>query len=143
MKYFEVVTKCGHVGRDFYYEGRFYIMATNGKEAAKIARKIPRVKHDHKDAILSVTKINEKEYCDGKLKSEHNPYFKCKNKQEQKKFIETIALNIFEDQHNKEPKEWTNKVDRKSKFEKLMRLERKEKKYQYTYKFQYQDFIYM
>lgn len=27
MKYFEVVAKCGHVGRDYYYEGHFFVQA--------------------------------------------------------------------------------------------------------------------
>ena len=113
MKYFEVVAKCGHVGRNFYYEGKFYIIATNGKEAAKIVREIPRVKHDHKDAILSLSEINEKEYSKGKLRNDQNPYFKCHNRKEQKIYREIIIENIFEDQHNKEPKEWTDKADRK------------------------------
>lgn len=52
MKYFEVVAKCGHVGRDYYYEGHFFVQAQNAKIAACKVKSQPRVKRDHEDAIL-------------------------------------------------------------------------------------------
>ena len=35
----------------------FAVVAENGKEASKKVREFPRVKHDHKDAILRCDKI--------------------------------------------------------------------------------------
>ena len=57
--YFKVVAKCGHVKRDKYYEGTFYVYARDAKGAAAFVRQFPRVKHNHKDAIISVDKITE------------------------------------------------------------------------------------
>lgn len=81
--YFEVVAKCGHVGRRFYYRGVFYIAAEDGKAAAKAVREFPRVKHDHRDAILQVTRVSEEEYLEGWVRYANDPYFRCKNIQEQ------------------------------------------------------------
>lgn len=76
--YFEVVAKCGHVGRRFYYRGVFYIAAEDGKAAAKAVRELPRVKHDHRDAILQVTRVSEEEYLEGWVRYANDPYFRCK-----------------------------------------------------------------
>jgi len=55
MKKFYIVTaKCGHVGKSKYILIDFPVIAEDGREAAKIARQIPRVKHHHKDAIRNV-----------------------------------------------------------------------------------------
>ena len=55
-KYFEVIVKCGHVGHGKYIVKKLAILAESAKQAAKIARYIPRVKHHKKDAILSCKK---------------------------------------------------------------------------------------
>ena len=34
MKYYEVVAKCGHVGRNKYYEGHFFIIADSEKKCS-------------------------------------------------------------------------------------------------------------
>ena len=57
-KFYAVVTKCGHVGNGKYREVTFPINTDSGKEAAEIARWIPRVKHHKKDAIINVTEIS-------------------------------------------------------------------------------------
>ena len=62
MAYFEVVAKCGHVGRHRYYRGVFFIEAEDGKAAAAKVRAFPRVKKEHKDAILECNKIEEAEF---------------------------------------------------------------------------------
>ncbi len=54
MRYFIVTAKCGHVGRDNYIPIDFAVKAESASKAASYARDLPRVKHDHKDAILSV-----------------------------------------------------------------------------------------
>ncbi len=59
MQYFKVTAKRGHVGRRHYIVKAFYIEANSGKEAAFKVRYTPRVKHDRKDAILSVEAITK------------------------------------------------------------------------------------
>ena len=80
---YEVKCKCGHVGRKNYIVIAFPIIANNGKEAASIARYIPRVKHDHKDAIISVREINDDEYESLIENNQNDKYLQCNNKQEQ------------------------------------------------------------
>ena len=93
--YYEVKAKCGHVGKMYYYEGTFYEVAEDGKEAAAIVRERPRVKHQHKDAILSVKKITLEEYLDGKKRKELEAYYHCENRQEQDLFWSEIEEKIF------------------------------------------------
>ncbi len=99
MFFFKVDAKCGHVGKHRFFKGEFYVKAENGKEAAARARLCPRVKHDHPDAILDVIRITEEEYKEGMLKSQSNPYYFCKNKQEQKAIMNEIKDSIFPDSH--------------------------------------------
>ena len=84
LKMFEVACKCGHVGRKHYVLVHFPIKAANGQEAAKIARSLGRVKHDHKDAILSVESIGEERYRELTLINRNDPYLNCNKIQEQR-----------------------------------------------------------
>lgn len=93
--FFEVVAKCGHVGKRYYYRGEFYVTAENGKEAAAIVRQMPRVKHDHKYAILSVTKITAMEFRQGCIKYACEAYFNCTNQQEQALLWDEISPNVY------------------------------------------------
>lgn len=88
MKLFKVTAKCGHVGKNYFVTKEFAIKAKNGKEAAQVARNIPRVKHHHKDAILDVVEITKMEYEIINTKNSLDPYFQCKNIQEQRLFGE-------------------------------------------------------
>ena len=72
--YYKVICKCGHVGRKNYVPIQFAIIAENGKEAAKIARQLPRVKHNHKDAILKVEKIDLKQFLEIKEINDSDQY---------------------------------------------------------------------
>ncbi|MCL2631354.1 MAG: hypothetical protein FWD49_07570 [Firmicutes bacterium] len=83
-KYFAVTAKCGHVGRHRYYEGTFYVIATDAKQAGAIVRNLPRVKHHHKDAILKVVEISHDEFKAGQAEFENNPYHKCESKWQQR-----------------------------------------------------------
>ena len=62
--YYKVVCKCGHVGRDHYVLITFGVIAESGKDAARIARAIPRCKHHHKDCIREVSKISYQEFLE-------------------------------------------------------------------------------
>ena len=84
MKYYRVKVKCGHVTRNNYIPKTFYIKAEEGKEAAAKARKIPRVKHDKKFAILSVEKITKDEYLEGIRINKEDPYLTVTSVQEQR-----------------------------------------------------------
>ena len=83
LKFFRVTCKCGHVGRQFFVRIDFPVNADSGKEAAAIARQLPRVKHDHKDAILNCVEIDYEEYQILQKINNNDPYLKCKNPQEQ------------------------------------------------------------
>ena len=85
LKYYAVHCKCGHVGLKKYVEIVFAVMATNGKEAARIAREFARVKHHQKYAIIDCYKITREEYERILEANKNDPYLKCKNIQEQRR----------------------------------------------------------
>ena len=91
-KYYRVLTKCGHVGRNGYVPIQFAIVAETGKEAAKIARDMPRVKHHHKDAILKVEEISKSIYKEIREINANDPYLHCHSIQEQRQFDLTDRL---------------------------------------------------
>lgn len=87
---YSVKTKCGHVGRHRYMPIHFPVIATTKKEAAKIARSIPRVKHHHKDAILEVKQINKREFDQLCLNNKNDPYLYMTSKYQQKNIKDDI-----------------------------------------------------
>lgn len=110
-KFYEVVAKCGHVGKRNYYRGVFYERAETGKIAAMIVRGRGRVKHNHKDAILSVREITREQYLTGREQVAGEAYFQCKNIQEQAMHWDEISGNIFY-----EPRYEESEVERKPRF---------------------------
>lgn len=85
--YYAVTCKCGHTGsRKTYIPIEFAVIATTGKEAALIGRYIPRCKHDHKDCVLSVRKIDLDEYILIKKRNARDPYLRCTSIQEQAQY---------------------------------------------------------
>lgn len=96
-KYFEVVCKCGHVGRKHFIRVSFPIIAQSKKDASSIARYIPRVKHDHKDAILDCIEICKDDFNKLQELNNSDPYLKCKNHQEQENI--TNFSSRIEDEH--------------------------------------------
>ena len=82
-KYFKVTCKCGHVGVKHYIRISFPVIAATRKGAAEIARYIPRVKHEHKDAILECKEITIEKFKELQEINKHDPYLCCKCKQEQ------------------------------------------------------------
>ena len=101
-KYFKVVTKCGHVGRQHYVPVAFAVQAENGKEAAKIARFLPRVKHDHKDAILSCVEVSYEDFLELNRINNEDAYLKCSSRQEQNQI--DLSDRLFDDNHYDETK---------------------------------------
>lgn len=94
MKLYEVVAKCGHVGRKNYVLKSFPVKAENGREAAKITRYFPRVKHHHKDAIREVIEIDEIRFCELLNNNNEDPYFHCNCVQDQRAYTE---INIYKE----------------------------------------------
>ena len=80
---YEVVCKCGHVGRSHYVKISFPVRAKSGKDAACIARSFPRVKHDHKNAILNVYRIDQNRFVELMEKNNQDPYLHCSCVQDQ------------------------------------------------------------
>lgn len=107
--YYEVKAKCGHVGKNNYIIKSFYVYAASGSEAALITRKIPRVKHDRKDAIVSVTKITEEEYEQGINKNSNDLYFQVSNKQDQTMYCDGIDQLICKEEEQASYKRCTHK----------------------------------
>lgn len=122
MKYYEVTAKCGHVGKDYYVSKKFAVAARNAKEAALKARYIPRVKHDHKDAILSVREISEEQFNERLELNERDRYFYCRNTQEQKLYC--MDLELVEEQPRQEYSDKRKRIPRpyKRKRTNLLRL---------------------
>lgn len=112
IKYFAVETKCGHVGRKNCIIITFPIIAVNGKEAARIARKTPRVKHDHKDAILSVRQISKDEYLSLKEINSTDDYLKCESKHEQRKLCKNLDSRVIKDTYYEEVEYKTDRKER-------------------------------
>ena len=100
-KYYIVKAKCGHVGRDKYMPIKFPIMAKNKKQAADIVRHKPRVKKDHKDAILDVNEVDKKTFDNQVFCNNYDPYLNVKSKYEQNKVMSLICFRLQEDNHSK------------------------------------------
>lgn len=133
MKFYLVTTKCGHVGKTSYMPITFPVKAENGKEAAKIAREFPRVKHNHWDAILDCKEVDEGSYKKQVSINNKDPYLSSHSKQEQDKFGESIFSRIKEDNHQEE----INRVKKNSKKPNLsyqrMKYNFIDRSYQYEY----------
>ena len=100
-KYYKVLCKCGHVGKKKYVPILFAVYANSKKEAAKLARYIPRVKHGHKDAILSVDEILLDEYLEISEKNLNDPYLKCKSRYEQKIKCNNLSERMVDEKPKK------------------------------------------
>ena len=101
MAYYLVSCKCGHVGRKNYIPIDFAVRAEDGREAASIARYIPRVKHDHKDAILNCIKVDYDTYVRQIDINNHDVYLLCKSKHEQNKIMSQIKPRLVEETKQK------------------------------------------
>lgn len=84
MKMYEVCAKCGHVGMNYYTIKTFAVMTGSRKEAATYVRALPRVKHDQKDAIISVYEIDQERYKEILECNRLDPYFTCTSIQQQR-----------------------------------------------------------
>ncbi len=116
--FFEVEAKCGHVGMNKYVLKNFYIKTDSAKKAAYIIRNVPRVKHDHKDAIRNVREITYEEYVEGSKRMEADDYFRIHNSSEQKGLL---SENVFYEEYKERQK--SREVNFKLKKTKILVLE--------------------
>ena len=109
-KYYKVLAKCGHVGKNKYILKWFYVKSISAKEAARVVRYKPRVKHNHKDAIRKVIEISKLDYWKGIKEMRCDDYFKIHNSSDQRLLncinLEELYLenNKYEKQKNKKRK---------------------------------------
>ena len=99
MAYYLVLVKCGHVGRNYYMPIWFPIEAEDGRQAAAIARQIPRCKHHHKDAILDCIKTNYEGFLAQIEENANDPYLLCSSRHEQNQIMPLIKHRLVEDTH--------------------------------------------
>lgn len=98
MNYYRVKVKCGHVGRNNYIPKSFYLKAEDGEEAALKARRIPRVKHDKKSAVLEVKKISKEEFQEGLRININDPYLRVTSIQEQRVLCPDLEEEIIREE---------------------------------------------
>ena len=114
-KYYAVECKCGHAdSKKMCIYITFAVIADSKKEAAAIGRWIPRVKHNHKDAIRNVEEISYEEYLEIIKKNNDNPYLHCHSIQEQRELhidymFENDLYNHAREVTKAKPKEESNK----------------------------------
>lgn len=109
-KLYEVCVKCGHVGKGKYIDKIVPIIALNAKSAALLARNMPRVKHDHKDAIRYVKEIDQARYEEIVETNSHDMFFQFENVQQSREYLLLFDQEIKEEYIFEEEKEESNKV---------------------------------
>ena len=125
-KKYAVECKCGHVGRGYYMSITFPIEATSKKEAAQIARHIPRVKHHQKHAILKVSLISNLEYTRLKETNHQDRYLSVRSSYELKDYRHEINQRRIPEQPK--PIRKTEAISNKEIFKQKEKV-RKQKKF--------------
>jgi hypothetical protein len=121
MNYYIVTAKCGHVGNGRYILIDFAIRANTIHEATALARTLPRVKHDRKDAIVEAKEVTEETYEEAYARNAKDPYLLCRNSQDSRAAEALIESRVYP-MSRKERKE--NSHDEKALF-----AQRKEKEF--------------
>ena len=111
-KYYLVTAKCGHVGRNFYIPVTFAVKATSGKEAAANVRQFPRVKHDHKDAIIEVFEVSSEQYERQLLANNWDPYLHIDNRRDHRALEFLFADRLMPEQTSQNPRREKHSVGR-------------------------------
>lgn len=126
LKKYAVECKCGHVGRGYYMSITFPVEANSKKEAARIARMIPRVKHHHKYAILKVSLISNLEYHRLRETNHQDRYLTVKSSYELKPYRHEIKARRIQEQQK--PVRKTETITNKEIYKQKEKI-RKPKKY--------------
>ncbi len=128
-KYYIVTCKGGHVGRHYYLPIELPIIASSAKEAADIAKGMPRVKKNRDDVILNVNEVSYLEYQNQCNINLNDPYFKCHNIQEQRLYCYLSDRLVYDD-YNDEKSYDDNKDSRNDRIKRKKRIE--ELRYDYV-----------
>lgn len=128
MAFFEVVCRCGHVGNGKYVLKPFAVIADSAKTAARIARDIPRVKHHNKHAIESVVEIDADRFNEICYQNSMDPYFRCRNKKEQKSACD---LEILIDDRFTNVEDASDSISRKAIYSGKTKIKNPRKFYRY------------
>lgn len=124
-RYYAVETKCGHVRRSNFIRITYAVKATSKSEAASIARFIPRVKHDKKDAIFSVREISYEEYIDICQTNNKDPYLNVHSKQDQNLYCVGLEDRIEKEDRNEVKYNRKERITyKKKKYQSFMKSER-------------------
>ena len=125
IRYYAVETKCGHVRRSNFIRITYAVKATSKSEAASIARFIPRVKHDKKDAIFSVREISYEEYIDICQTNNKDPYLNVHSKQDQNLYCVGLEDRIEKEDRNEVNYNRKERITyKKKKYQSFMKSER-------------------
>jgi len=86
---YAVTAKCGHTGfgTGYFMPITFAVNADTARAAAMLARELPRVKHNHTDAIISVRAVQTNEFRTIRDKNKLDPFLYVKSIQEQRRII--------------------------------------------------------
>lgn len=76
--YYLVTAMCGHVGKKKYVPINFAVAAANPMEAMELTRRIPRVKHDRRNAILNIQPITYEAYLLQRKANREDPYLQAR-----------------------------------------------------------------
>ena len=93
-KYYIVSTKCGHVGRNKFVMVDFAIKAETAKEAASVAKKLPRVKKHWRDVISKVREVSQDGFYEQILENSKDNYLKSKCIQDQRTMCNDIKERV-------------------------------------------------
>lgn len=114
QRFFIATAVCGHVGKGWGVDKDFAIKAKNKKEAAAIARQIPRVKHDYKKAIRNVWEVTFEEYINQKQVNDNDPFFKISNSSEQAAVCHNLDVYRLYDEEEERKYKGKKKVSKKA-----------------------------
>ena len=96
MRYYLVDAQFSHVSQNGFIIKTVPTAALDRKGAAFNVRRMPRVKHHEKNAILDVREVTKEEY-DYYVENvfKNDPYFKVTNRQEQNRLCPDVYENIY------------------------------------------------
>lgn len=118
-KYFKVIAKCGHAGRNKYVPVSFAVVAQNKSEASQKALTFPRVKKHLHDAIISCEEIEKRTFKEIIKSNSKNEYLKgkCRRDRYFEGFQEMVKENIKVFYHKRKLEPQKSAKYRKEKYE--------------------------
>lgn len=94
MKYYFVIAKCGHIGRNKYVEVTFAIKAESKKEAVQLVINRGKVKKQLKNSISNVYEVSYEEYMNQMNINKDNIYLHAHYKREVD--VDELCIKTFD-----------------------------------------------